>query len=436
MSSDVIRRFRISADREAVSIAGDLSHSVRFMADGFFARLPKLPSKRCLDLLHIATGVYAVDRLVRRSGHSGNEMECRIFDLAFSVHDFEFWSQSPISQSIVGMLQFLTDEDWDVSFQPVALRTNETGHQHPLHFLQYYEPTRVALYSGGLDSAAGLANRLIDGVTSYVLVTVGHQSWLRKKAAEQLSALQTVLGTHPLIHSSVITALRPGTDLPLREQERTQRSRSFLFAACAIAVASAFGIEEIDVFENGVGSINFPVMTGMLIGGLATRSSHPTFLRQISWLASAVAESPIRFTLPFAKMTKAQMLAPLRENRLDLWAQRSRSCVHSSWRIAGKSHCGACPACIERRQAFAVAGIRESDYYSTDIFRQPPKSKADADYFRLYRDEAHAWLAADPRPRRRMDAHLRMTGIPSVQHGQIAALQTRHSYEVSAVYGR
>jgi hypothetical protein len=135
-------------------------------------------------------------------------------------------------------------------------------------------------------------------------------------------------------------------------------------------------------------------------------------------------------------MTKAQMLAPLHEQRLALWAQRSRSCVHSSLRVAGKNHCGVCPACIERRQAFAVAGVRERDCYITDILSAPPKSGSDADYFRLYCDEAHAWLTDDPRPRRRMDAHLRITAIPSDEHAKIAALHTRHSREISAVYGR
>lgn len=436
MSHDVISQFRVSGNRQSVQIAGDISYCVRLMADDFFAGLPKLPSKRCLDLLHIAAGAYAVDRLVRRTRYPHEESSVRTFDLVCAVHDLEFWSQSPISLIISNVLQFLTDEDWRVSFEPISPRAHENGYQHPLVLPKHYQPTRVALYSGGLDSAAGLANRLIEATHRYVLVTVGHQSWLRKKAGEQLGTLQSALGTAPLLHSTVVTALKGGGKIRMRDQEGAQRTRSLLFASCAIAVATAFEIDEIEIFENGVGSINFPLMTGMLTGGLATRGSHPTFLQQMSALASAINQSSIRFALPFAMMTKAQMLAPLRGQGLALWAQRSRSCVHSSWRIAGKSHCGVCPACIERRQAFAVADVCESDCYSTDLFSEPPQPGANADYFRLYRDEAHAWLADDPRPRRRMEAHLRITGIPSDQHAQIAALHTRHCREVSAVYGR
>jgi 7-cyano-7-deazaguanine synthase in queuosine biosynthesis len=435
MSRAADNRFRVSASRECVRVEGNPSRSVRFLADRLFAGLPKLPSTRCLDLLHIAIGAYAADRLVRRGSQISSDGGIRSFDLTVAVRDPDFWSQASIAESVVEILRFLTDDDWRLSFEPAASREAENGYQHPLPLARHSQPDRVALYSGGLDSAAGLANRVLAGANAYALVTVGHQSRLRRAATEQLRGLQNALGIEPLIHATVLTALRGGAAIRLSQQERTQRSRSFLFAACAIAVATAFEIEEIDVFENGVGSINLPVMTGMLVGGLATRGSHPSFLRQMAILASAIAESKIRFTLPFGMMTKAQILMPLREHGLAVWAQDSRSCVHSSWRFAGKSHCGVCPACIERRQAFAVANIEEADCYGTDIFATPPKTDADRDYFRLYRDEASAWLAGDPRPRRRMDAHLRMTGVPNEQHQQIANLQTRHSQEVRAVYG-
>jgi 7-cyano-7-deazaguanine synthase in queuosine biosynthesis len=428
-------RFRICAARETVRVAGDFKYTLRLLADGFFAGFLKLPTDRCLDLLHIASGIYAIDRLARRSPSSDNETGIRTFDITFEVSDPAFWSSLSITASVRQILQFLTEEDWSLSFEPSRPRISENGPQHPLGLPYGYRPTRIALYSGGLDSAAGLANQLISMQHRYVLLTVGHQSWIRRKAADQLHGLQHALSLQPLIHSTLVTALRGGQSIRMSQQETTQRTRSLLFCACAIAVATAFEIEDIDVFENGVGSINLPIMTGMLFGGLATRSSHPTFLRDMSTLATAIAGSGIRFHLPFANQTKGEMLRPLRNAHLHEWLQASRSCVHTSWRVAGKSHCGSCPACIERRQAFAVADISEADHYSTDIFTRPPKVQADADYFRVYRDEARAWLAADGRPRRRMHAHLRGTDVPPENDERIHALQTRHSEEVQAVYG-
>jgi hypothetical protein len=174
----------------------------------------------------------------------------------------------------------------------------------------------------------------------------------------------------------------------------------------------------------------------MLVGALATRGAHPTFLQRMSRLASTVTDASIRFHLPFVTMTKSQMLTPLKAYRLGPWLQQSRSCVHSSWRITGKNHCGTCPACIERRQAFVAADLDESvEGYSTDILARAPTHGNDADYFRMYRDEARAWLLSDPRSRRRMGAHLLITGVPDTEFQRIVDLQTRHSLEVRSVYG-
>ncbi len=432
--NDGVNEVRVLPVRETVRVSGDVNHSLRFMLDSFFRTLPRLPSKRCVDLMYIAAGVYAVDRLIRRTTRARPEPGSRSCALSIAVHDLQFWDEPYIRERIEQILTFLTDEDWSVRFEAGCAWDGENGHQHPLRLSQPYQPSRVALYSGGLDSAAGLANQLIAGVRQYVLVTIGHQSWLRKKARQQIEILERSLGAPRLLHSAVLTGLKGRPGVSLSEQEKAQRTRSFLFASCAVAAASAFEVEQIDVFENGVGSINLPLMTGSLFGGLSTRGAHPTFLRYMSELGSLATERRISFVLPFFAMTKSRMLKPLREHGLELWAQSSRSCVHSSWRIKGKSHCGTCPACIERRQAFAAAGIREANYYSTDIFHQSPRPGGDADYLRLYIDDAQAWLRGDARPRRRLYNHLRLTDVPDNEDGKIASLHIQHCLEVASVF--
>jgi 7-cyano-7-deazaguanine synthase in queuosine biosynthesis len=428
------KRIRIEAHRENLRLTGDVLHSLRVLADPFFRTLPRLPSERCIDLLNIAAGIYAVDRLIKRTTRRHSRSGLRSLAVSVAVRDLGFWEQSAIKVRLQDIILFLSDEHWEFSFEAAPKQDGEHRHQHPLQLPTPYQPERVALYSGGLDSAAGLANQLIAGVGRYVLVTIGHQALLRKKTQQQLEALEELLGMPPVLHSTVVTGLRGHNATALDNQERTQRTRSLLFTACAVAVADAFGIQQIELFENGLGSINFPLMAGALFGGLATRGSHPTFLRHMSVLGSAVLEHSLVLSLPFAGVTKAQMLQSLRGEGLDRWAQTSRSCIHSSWRIPGKSHCGTCPACIERRQAFATAGIAEADYYSTDVLRAFPRPGTDADYLRLYLDEAHAWLNEDPRPRRRLYTHLRLTDIPIQEDEQIALLHTRHSREVTSVF--
>jgi 7-cyano-7-deazaguanine synthase in queuosine biosynthesis len=433
MQNAVISHIKIGGSRENIYLTGDVLQSLRMLVEPFFRSLPRLPSERCIDLLNIAAGIYAVDRLIKRNRGS-SYCTSRSCAITAAVRDMEFWNQPAIKAQIEEIILFLTDEYWEISFEPAPKKNGEGRHQHPLRLPTPYQAERVALYSGGLDSAAGLANQLIAGVHKYVLVTIGHQAWLRKKTTQQLQSLQDLLQIPPLLHSTIVTGLRGRCAVPLNRQERTQRTRSLLFAACAVAVASVFDIQQIEVFENGLGSINFPIMTGAMFGGLTTRGAHPTFLREMAALGSAVVEYPLVLSLPFARWTKAQMLMPLRDHGLALWAQTSRSCVHSSWRIAGKTHCGTCPACIERRQAFATAEIAESDYYSTDVLRGFPKSGVDADYLRLYLDEARAWLDDDPRPRRRLYAHLRLTDVPLQEDDQIALLHMRHSREVASVF--
>lgn len=433
MPNAVISHIKVGGSRESIHLTGDVLHSLRLLVDPFFRSLPRLPTERCIDLLNIAAGIYSVDRLVKRNRGASN-CSSRSCTITVAVRDMEFWNQPVVKAQIEEIILFLADEYWDISFEPAPKQDGEGRHQHPLRLTTPYHADRVALYSGGLDSAAGLANQLIAGVHKYVLVTVGHQARLRKETKRQLRSLQDLLRIPPILHSTVVTGLRGGNETPLSKQERTQRTRSLLFAACAVAVASVFDIKQIEVFENGLGSINSPLMTGAMFGGLATRGAHPTFLRQMSVLASAVVESPLELLLPFARMTKAQMLEPLRDHGLALWAQTTRSCIHSSWRVAGKTHCGTCPACIERRQAFATAGITDGDYYSTDVLRGFPKPGIDADYLRVYLDEARAWLDDDLRTRRRLYAHLRLTDVPLQEDDRITLLHTRHSREVTNVF--
>ena len=434
MQNSDTKRVRIEAHRENVRLTGDVLHSLRVLADPFFRTLPRLPSERCIDLLNIAAGIYAVDRLIKRKSRRLSSLGSRSLAVTVAVRDRDFWDQSAIKARLQDIVLFLSDEHWQFTFETATKQDGEHRHQHPLRLPIPYEPERVALYSGGLDSAAGLANRLIAGADRYVLVTIGHQGTLRKKTRRQLEALEALLGIPPVLHSTVVTGLRGHNSIALDNQERTQRTRSLLFTACAVAVADAFGIQQIELFENGLGSINFPLMAGALFGGLATRGSHPTFLRHMSVLGSAVLEHPLVLSLPFGEVTKAQMLQSLRAEGLERWAQTSRSCIHSSWRIAGKTHCGTCPACIERRQAFATAGIAEDDCYSTDVLKTFSRPGADADYLRVYLDEAHAWLNEDPRPRSRLHTHLRLTDIPIQADEQIALLLTRHSREVTGVF--
>ncbi len=104
---------------------------------------------------------------------------------------------------------------------------------------------------------------------------------------------------------------------------------------------------------------------------------------------------------------------------LSTWLQKSRSCVHIL-RLKGKTHCGRCPACVERRQAFSSAGIEEAlSPYDTDVLIELITKRGERRYLSLLQLEAMKWENNATSSKRRMSNHLRLTEIPIEDDGEI-----------------
>jgi len=417
-----------------VLVDGAVEQRLDLRVDPFFDRISLLPSDRGLDLLRIAAGVYAIDRIQRRNFRKGG-FGVRCLAVKIEVRQPDFWMAPAVVEQLEQIQALLTGDMWSFTFEAISACSQGDEHQGRLEWPVDQTVDRIALYSGGLDSAAGLAHRLIHGNDRYGLLTVRHQAGLKSLCEGQISAIQNLLGSAEIPTASVVAGLRKGKAVRLSLQERTQRTRTFFFCALAAIMARAHSVKDVDVFENGVGAINFPLMTGMMMGAFATKGSHPTFLREMSSFCSNILDSEVSFHLPFGGMTKGEILKSLLGHGLDGWLSSSRSCVHTSMRVKGIQHCGVCPACIERRQAFAVAGIEDETAYQVDVFSNPPNSGTEAAYFRLYREEAAAWIATRPSALRRMGWHLRLTNVPADQREQVEALWMRHSQEVIEVFG-
>jgi hypothetical protein len=89
----------------------------------------------------------------------------------------------------------------------------------------------------------------------------------------------------------------------------------------------------------------------------------------ISDLVGHVNEDAVRFVLPFASLTKAELVKQVRSLGLDELARRSVSCILHPYRRPDGRQCGICVACVYRRQAMFAAGVAEStDAYGIDLF--------------------------------------------------------------------
>jgi len=418
-----------------VSLSGAIQQQSRISAESMLHSLLERTSQRSIDLLSIAAGVYAIDRVSKRVCGEQNECGIRTLRVVFDVSDYTYWTQDVITNQLTELLCFLTGDTWLISFNRQPRSHRSASNQRPLQF-EGPHPSRVGLYSGGLDSAAGFAKRLCDHDQTHMLLTVGHQSAIRLNCVGQLRTLKGLLTQAPAFyHASFMVRFDKGVAGKMRDQEQSQRARGFLFCAAAGITADACGIEVVELFENGVGAINLPLTEGGLIDGLTTRGAHPGFLDKMSRLLSSVFEKPLSFTLPFLQQTKAEMVRSLVPfPHMITWAQRSRSCVHTSLRVARKRHCGRCPACIERRQAFKAADAQEdvSDYQH-DLFND--EGPADPSYILCYLENARWWLASDPDVRTRLERHRILSKIEHLPQESMEDLYKRHAAEAQLTYG-
>jgi len=313
------------------------------------------PRSRIRDLLRVAMAIYIADRLSRRDRKSGVRGPYRQLSVSVQVSEPDFWSAEPILGLIGWIAEFLSDDTWELRFVPLPGSGSGTR-QRSLDFAG--SSPLICLYSGGLDSAAGLAGRLREHKGQVVVVTANHQAGQSRRVAEQLDTLKVryAADLYPTcVRTTLVNAPR------MSSQELSQRCRSFLFCALGGVVASMVGASTVELYENGVGAVNLPPMTGMLLGGRMSKSSHPAFVRAMGDLVSRVAERPIAFELPFATRTKAEMVRALQEDGLAKLANATVSCVHFPLRVKGsRKQCGVCPACIGRRHAMAIACVEES----------------------------------------------------------------------------
>jgi len=313
------------------------------------------------DLLEVATAVYATDRLVPR-GHwrrrrYGDDWR-RTLRVGIPVRSIRSWhaAQGPLT----AMLGWLTDDDWALEFAPG--RGPLTELQQPLPVPP--PDVDVLLFSGGLDSTAGLARDLSVAARDVVAVSVYTNSRMHALQREIVGELN---GTAPRRALPVQYKVQLG----LEERERTQRSRGFLFLAAGVASAWAMKRDRLRVHENGIGAINLPYLRSQ-VGSQATRAVHPRTVTMMEQLAGQLSGRPFTIATPQLATTKAELVRtcpPVADGALAL----SVSCDYGfATRIPKTLACGSCTSCLLRRQALHAAGRSDLDrgYRTSDLVGQ------------------------------------------------------------------
>lgn len=339
---------------------------------------------RILDLLELASYVYAVDRNVSRGRIDAVEYHSwsRSLQLVIRVRDYDFWNSQECSQVLEKTLRFITgDRDFTITFQP--------GHNTPQTDLfddkQFQvdvdnEGVKVALFSGGADSLAGAID-LLETTRGKVILASHQASNTARKTQRDL--FQALLELYPeRVKHYCFQCNLQGQRAP----EETQRSRSFLFSAIAYAISYAYGQETFHVFENGITSINLHRREDLL-NARASRTTHPKVISGLSEFFSLMSGAPFKVLHPYLNLTKAEVLERIAKKHPHLLSS-SVSCTRASFAKGDATHCGTCFQCVDRRLASIGSGLEAYDHrglYAVDIVTEPlaPDTKTVAlDYIR------------------------------------------------------
>jgi len=316
---------------------------------------------RNIDFVRIAAAVLAADRSSSRSGRLSrwNQREISLTVDVLSVHP---WKK--VKDDLERLLGFLTGDRWHFSFQ------RRIGKGGQIRMVES-DVRRVVLLSGGADSAVGAllsAHELAARGEKHVIVSHWAStilSPLQSRIAKEIDLLVPgAMADHVKVH------LARGRQAPSGisyGRENSTRSRSLLFIALGLAVASVNKIP-LWIPENGYASVN-PPLSWSRRGSLSTKTTHPKFLSDlVSLLDSVGAHSNL--VNPYANITKGEMFTQVRDtfgaDKASAFLSETSSCSHTGARkygISPKVACGVCFGCVLRRASFTASGIVDATTY-------------------------------------------------------------------------
>ena len=365
--------------------------TLRLRLPDFVRSVYYLPD-RCLDLLEVAAYVFAADRLSSRGPKDAVEYHAwsRRLHLVVRVRDYEFWRQSMVIEALRDVLRFATgDQDYRFTFQPGHETPPTSLFDNEAFALEQRNDVSITLFSGGIDSLAGVVQRLKQSRDHVCLVS--HLSQPRSTQIQRAlaSALQREFCGR-FSHYKFKTHLRG-----IKSREETQRSRPFLYGSIAFALASAFGRDHFYIYENGVTSLNF-ARRDDLLNSRASRTTHPQTIGRLAKLFSIIAEEAFSIETPFLWCTKSDVTEYLKDSGHGHLLTSSVSCSHTFKSRINATHCGECFQCLDRRIGIYGAGADEVDnesLYATNIVTssiQSAEGKTTAvDYLRQAADFSH-----------------------------------------------
>src|SRR5262249_51823136 len=297
-----------------------------------------------LDLIDIAAYVYAADQVVPRGedreADFGDAWRRRLY-FRIGVREPDRWNSEAVRRPLTDTLSFLSDAEYH--FQFVIPRTRRFEQPSIDYDADPFAGRidDVALFSGGLDSVAGVVTEAVGSRRRVVLVHHRSNPKLSNRHTDLLDALRRLAVPTAPIHVPVRI-----NKSKVLTREGTQRTRSFLYVALAGVLAANLRLDRVRVYENGVGALNLPP-AGQVVGARATRTAHPRALRGFETILSRLLDRPFSVNNPFEWKTRREVIAMLADAGGAELIGLTTSCARVRTTTRACPHCGICSQCID-----------------------------------------------------------------------------------------
>lgn len=318
------------------------------------------------DLFDVAMATNISDRLALRS-YQGNTDSAfcwsRTIQIRLAIREVERWRDPEVQRRLQNYLYINTGDKWQFEFVPLAVPASQVIRQEYLQLdlqdtlRRRYPEVRVSLFSDGVDSLSGLAYQLNEYPQSrIVLISFNTSNCITARQGRMLDELPHEMRER-ITHIPLSLKVRAGK----ARQEKSLRSRGFMFLAAASAASYLLGRSEFFVWENGIGAFNLPFDRSQFIGH-NTRAVHPRSLASFTHFLEALLGRPFLINNHFQFLTKGEVCRNLADEPWRNLISQSFTCGHRQ-RVKddGHQHCGICNSCILRRQGLYIAGLASDD---------------------------------------------------------------------------
>lgn len=316
------------------------------------------------DLLFIAISVFCSDKRVIR----GRFNDCWTRDLEINIPVIKIEKWNNVKEKLEKTLEFLSGDVWKINFRKSndKFRKNEKINKEKQPEYKY---KAVSLFSGGLDSFCG-ALKLMEDKISTCFVGFREYNSVSQRQSDLFNAIDKKY--NDINKQLLLFSVTPMLPLSIEgskvntKVESTSRSRSFLFLAGAISVASMIG-KDIPVYipENGFIGINVP-LTDSRNGSCSTRTTHAYFINSLNEILNDIGIKN-KINNFYAFKTKGEIVEEFKSNSVfKKYAYMTISCSHPCLARYKKYktplNCGYCYPCLIRRASLNKIGVDKTDY--------------------------------------------------------------------------